>query len=63
MFIFIFIFIFFYQRTLGTGWQTVKEETENISKKHGDLGEFLTFQVEEPLLNFLKETKKPRSTV
>ena len=41
----------------------MKDETENISKKHGELAEALLFQVEEPLNNFLKETKKNRTTV
>lgn len=49
--------------TLACGWSSVKDETENIAKKHGELGDFLMFQTEEPLQNFLKESKKQRGVV
>lgn len=45
------------------GWQSVKEETENIAKRHSELAEQLIIQVEEPIQNFLKDTRKPRTQI
>lgn len=49
--------------TLGCGWTSIKDETENIAKRHGELGDFLTSQTEENLQVFLKDSKKQRGTV
>jgi len=49
--------------TLNNAWLSIKEETENIAKKHTEFADKLTFQVEEPVANFLKESRKPRGAV
>jgi hypothetical protein len=48
---------------LNNAWLSIKEETENIAKKHTEFADKLTFQVEEPVANFLKESRKPRGAV
>jgi len=49
--------------TTFTAWTSIKDETENISKKHAELAESFTFQVEEPLQSFLRDTKKSRTAL
>ena len=51
------------KRTTLQGWTSLKEETENISKKHMEFSEQLLRDVEEPISNFLKDQKKPRTAV
>lgn len=49
--------------TMNISWIGIKDEIDNIAKKHLELAESITFQVAEPINNFLRDTRKNRSTL
>jgi len=54
------------ERELGTtmqAWTNIKSETESIAKAHLEFADSIQSQLELPLNQWLKDTKKPRTTV
>eukprot|EP00276_Gloeochaete_wittrockiana_P019583 CAMPEP_0184358960 /NCGR_PEP_ID=MMETSP1089-20130417/117598_1 /TAXON_ID=38269 ORGANISM="Gloeochaete wittrockiana, Strain SAG46.84" /NCGR_SAMPLE_ID=MMETSP1089 /ASSEMBLY_ACC=CAM_ASM_000445 /LENGTH=457 /DNA_ID=CAMNT_0026697547 /DNA_START=16 /DNA_END=1389 /DNA_ORIENTATION=- len=49
--------------SLNISWIGIKDEVDNIAKKHLEFAESVALQVAEPVNNFLRDTRKNRSTL